>query len=137
MQMSGRSLPGTLSLIMSALGHMHATHRIDDTSAISDCSLASLHAPRQGTHLTRARCRRSTAGGESAGREAGTGVARRRGIYVVVAATGVKVVGEKGSKVPNLSIKSLSIAVEIVLHAEFEWTELDGWRPAKVRRRRA
>lgn len=45
-------------------------------------------------------------------------------------AANVKIVGEKGTKVPNLKIREFSVVLECLLEAQFEWTHLDGWRPA-------
>jgi hypothetical protein len=46
-------------------------------------------------------------------------------------ASDVKIVGEKGSKVPNLSVRELSLVLECHLEASFQWTALDGWQPAR------
>ena len=48
----------------------------------------------------------------------------------MVQAADVKIVGEKGTKVPNLTIKELSLKLECHLEASFHWSRLDGWQPA-------
>ena len=45
-------------------------------------------------------------------------------------ASDVKIVGEKGTKVPNLSVRELSLVLECHLEASFQWTALDGWQAA-------
>lgn len=41
----------------------------------------------------------------------------------------MKIVGEKGTKVPNLKIRELSVLCEVMLEAKYEWNDLDGWQP--------
>ena len=48
----------------------------------------------------------------------------------IIQASDVKIVGEKGTKVPNLSVRELSLVLECHLEATFSWTALDGWQPA-------
>eukprot|EP00892_Ulva_mutabilis_P006932 jgi/Ulvmu1/4610/UM002_0339.1 len=50
-------------------------------------------------------------------------------VFLRVQASDVKVVGEKGTKVPNFMVKELALLLECRMEAAFEWTELDGWRP--------
>jgi hypothetical protein len=42
----------------------------------------------------------------------------------------VKIVGEKGTKMPNLRVHDLSLLLECHLDASFHWSYLDGWQPA-------
>ena len=65
--------------------------------------------------------------------DGGEGGGDRKGVYLVVKATGVKVIGEKGTKVPYMSIKDLHIMVDCALEASFEFTEADLWQPTAVR----
>lgn len=53
----------------------------------------------------------------------------RKGVFLRVQASDVKVVGEKGTKVPNFTVKELAVLLECTMEAAFEWTELEGWRP--------
>jgi hypothetical protein len=53
----------------------------------------------------------------------------RKGVFLRVQASDVKVVGEKGTKVPNFTVKELAVLLECTLEAAFEWTELEGWQP--------
>jgi hypothetical protein len=51
-----------------------------------------------------------------------------RAIYLRLQASDVKVVGEKGTKIPNFTVKELALLLECRMEAAFEWTEIDGWR---------
>lgn len=53
------------------------------------------------------------------------------GVFVRVQAADVKVVGEKGTKVPNFEVKELALLLECRMEAAFAWTEVDGWRPTQ------
>lgn len=53
----------------------------------------------------------------------------RKGVFLRVQASDVKVVGEKGTKVPNFTVKELAVLLECTMEAAFEWTELEGWQP--------
>lgn len=57
------------------------------------------------------------------------GQRRSSSVFVRVQASDLKVVGEKGTKVPNFTVKELALLLECRMEAAFEWTELDGWRP--------
>lgn len=53
----------------------------------------------------------------------------RKGVFLRIQASDVKVVGEKGTKVPNFTVKELAVLLECTMEAAFEWTELEGWQP--------
>eukprot|EP01025_Chloroclados_australasicus_P054394 TRINITY_DN6444_c1_g1_i9.p1 TRINITY_DN6444_c1_g1~~TRINITY_DN6444_c1_g1_i9.p1 ORF type:complete len:1276 (+),score=187.54 TRINITY_DN6444_c1_g1_i9:169-3996(+) len=52
---------------------------------------------------------------------------QRQGVYIVIQASGVEVVGEKGTKVPNLTAAEVSLEVECKATAEFEYSQMSGW----------
>lgn len=59
------------------------------------------------------------------------GQRRSSGVFLRVQASNVKVVGEKGTKVPNFTVKELALVLECRMEAAFAWTEVDGWRPTQ------
>ncbi|GBF98523.1 hypothetical protein Rsub_11514 [Raphidocelis subcapitata] len=57
----------------------------------------------------------------------GDGV-RRRGVHVTLLAEAVEVIGEKGTKVPNISIREIALEVEAAFSAVLEYDPQLGWQ---------
>jgi len=57
---------------------------------------------------------------------------QRQGVYVLLRADHMGLVGEKGSKVPNATIREISLEVECTLDITLEFSRLKGWQAAKA-----
>lgn len=51
----------------------------------------------------------------------------RRGVYMKVKAQHFDLIGEKGSRVPNISVKEILLEVECLLSVDLEYSESKGW----------
>lgn len=69
----------------------------------------------------------------SLGMEAFESRPSRRGIYVQLLGEGVELVGERGSKIPDISMRELLLEVEVSMTAVLEYNPLVGWQaPDKI-----
>ncbi|KAF6255279.1 hypothetical protein COO60DRAFT_1702917 [Scenedesmus sp. NREL 46B-D3] len=83
-------------------------------------------AARSGSGAAAAAAARGVAGGVTGAK----GSAGRRGVVVMLLAEGLEVVGEKGSKVPNIRAAQLGLEVEACLSASLTYSPLLGWQSA-------
>lgn len=51
----------------------------------------------------------------------------RRGVYMKVKAHHLDLVGEKGSRVPNITVKEILLEVECLMSVDLEYSESKGW----------
>ncbi|KAL6786087.1 hypothetical protein ACKKBG_A01350 [Auxenochlorella protothecoides x Auxenochlorella symbiontica] len=72
--------------------------------------------------------------GEGGGTHApGTAPPGTRGVFVRGRTSGFELVGEKGSKVPNLSIGQADVEANVFVRLSFKFTEAEGWQPGDER----
>jgi len=55
----------------------------------------------------------------------GTG---KRGMHIKLQGTHVNLVGEKGTRVPNFTVREITLEIECLLSVTLEFTETHGWR---------
>eukprot|EP00873_Tetraselmis_striata_P009576 jgi/Tetstr1/429840/TSEL_019707.t1 len=60
------------------------------------------------------------------------GAPQRRGVYIMLRGDNVELVGEKGTKVPNTTVKEITLEVECSLCISLEFSRLKGWQAAKA-----
>ncbi|KAF5831416.1 hypothetical protein DUNSADRAFT_13151 [Dunaliella salina] len=55
----------------------------------------------------------------------------RNGVYCQILGEQVEVIGEKGTKVPDINVKELMIEIELVANTLLEWTPAEGWKEGR------
>lgn len=53
---------------------------------------------------------------------------KRRGVHIKLQGSHVAVIGEKGTRVPNITVKEITLEVECLLSVSLEFTESHGWQ---------